>query len=105
MKAGLLFTGTGPLVVLTNCDSLDDERLQRQLACKGVRKFIAFELDPEDVRAKYGGHFDSVCRDLHQSDDLRVVDIDGHRILDLFDLRALPRPVIVDVELEHVLEA
>lgn len=93
MRAGLIFTGSGPIVVLTNHDSLTDPDLVERLADKGIRKFLAFEVPVESVRAKYRAHFDHVLEDLEQEDDLRVVDEDGHHVYAEFSLRELGPPV------------
>jgi hypothetical protein len=44
MKAALLFTGSGPLVILTSDASFTDPALLEKLAAKGIDKFIAYEL-------------------------------------------------------------
>lgn len=85
MKAAILFTGSGPIVVVTLCDSLTDPRVIRRLAAKGVEKFLGFELPMDKVRTRYGNHFEVVCEDFHETDDLRVVDYNGHRALSLFN--------------------
>ena len=35
MKAGIFFTGTGPILILTSYESLDDPKLVEKLALKG----------------------------------------------------------------------
>lgn len=45
-----------------------------KLDSKGITKFIAHEVSIESTRAKYGMHFNVVLQDLHESDDLRVLD-------------------------------
>jgi hypothetical protein len=96
MKALLLMTASGPLVVLSSLGTLDDDVLIGKLRAKGVEKFMAYELPLEDVERKYGGHFHAVVNDLHQSDDLRVLDFNGHRIFDLFRLGGLGEPFVYD---------
>ena len=44
MKAALLFTGSGPLVILTSHASFTDPALLEKLAAKGIDKFIAYEV-------------------------------------------------------------
>jgi hypothetical protein len=34
MKAGIFFTGTGPILILTTYDALDDSKLIEKLASK-----------------------------------------------------------------------
>ncbi len=57
MKAALLFTGSGPLVILTSHTSLEDPVLLGKLRAKGIDKFIAYEVPVETAEQRYGGHF------------------------------------------------
>jgi hypothetical protein len=93
MKAGIFFTGSGPIVILTSYASLTAPSFVEKLAAKGLTKFIAYEADMEEVRQKYGKHFDVIMKDLHQSDDLRVLDYDGHRVFRTFTLSKLGHPI------------
>ena len=70
-------------------DSLDWEKLKS----KGIEKFIAYEVPGEDLRKKYGQHYSVVLGDLHQEDDLRVLDYDGHRVLNNFSFKELGEPM------------
>ena len=80
MKAGIVFTGTGPILILTSYDSFEDPKLVGKLRIKGIDKFIACELPVETVRARYGNHFQVVMGDLNQTDDLRVLDYNGYNV-------------------------
>ncbi len=93
MRAGIYFTGSGPIVVLTSFDSLDQPELVEKLVAKGIVKFIAFEVPVDEVREKYGVHFESILRDVRQQDDLRVLDYNGHRVFKRFQLSKLGSPV------------
>jgi hypothetical protein len=93
MKAGLIFTGTGPLVILTNCETLDDSRLVQILNQKGISKYIAYEIPIELVKQKYGQRYVVTLGDLRQTDILRVVDHDGQRALYNFPLDQLGEPI------------
>jgi len=84
MKAVMLYTGSGPLVVLTSHGSVTDPDLIDKLKRKGVEKFMAYELPIDKVEARYGGHFNAVMHNLRESDDLRVLDFDGQRAFRLF---------------------
>ena len=84
MRAILLLTASGPIVILTSFASALHPALLDKLKGKGIRKFIAFDLPIEQVRWRYGGHFTVVEEDLDETDDLRVLDFDGHHIFDLF---------------------
>jgi hypothetical protein len=93
MKAGIFFTGTGPILILTTYGQLDDPNLLTKLAQKGIKKFIAYEVPEELVRAKYGNHFNVILGDLKQTDDLRVLDYDGHHVFYSFSLNELGPPI------------
>lgn len=80
MKAAILFTGSGPLAVLTEHPSLEDPALLDELHRKGVDKFMAFELPVDTARGLYGHHFVRVMQDNKQTDGLRILDDDGGRI-------------------------
>lgn len=49
MKAGVVFTGTGPILILTSYDSFTDKKFVEKLTAKGIKKFIAYELPFEKV--------------------------------------------------------
>ena len=93
MKAGILFTGTGPILILTSYDSLKEPPLIDKLISKGIKKFIGYEVSLEDVKEKYGLHYKTVMGDLHQSDDLRVLDFDGHHVFYSFSFSELGEPI------------
>jgi hypothetical protein len=92
MKAGIFFTGSGPILILTSYDSLTEPKLVEKLAAKGIKKFIAYEVPFESLKKKYGQHYSVVLGDLHQQDDLRVLDYDGHHVLNNFSLKELGPP-------------
>lgn len=96
MKAALMFTGGGPLVILTSHESLTHPTLLEKLRAKGIDKFIAYEIAVELARQRYGGHFPVVVRDLHESDDLRILDYNGHRAFQLFGLGELGTPIMYE---------
>jgi|GEM_PF-428625 len=84
MKVFMLFTGSGPLVILTTHSNIKDPILLNKLSVKGIEKFIAFEIPLELAKARYGGHFNVVQIDLAETDDLRILDYNGERALKLF---------------------
>jgi hypothetical protein len=94
MKAALLFTGSGPLVILTSHLSLTDPVLLAKFRGKGIVKFIAYEVPMELAERRYHGHFQAVLRDLRQTDDLRVLDFNGERAFRLFRLDELGVPIM-----------
>ena len=96
MKALMLFTCSGPMVVLSSHEEPNDNVFLGKLRAKGVDKFLAYDLPLDEVQAKYGGHFQTVVNDLHETDDLRVLDFNGHRVFDLFSLTTLDRPFVYE---------
>jgi hypothetical protein len=57
MKALMLLTGGGSMVILTSFDSPTASGLIARLAGKGINKFIAYELPIELAQERYGKHF------------------------------------------------
>jgi hypothetical protein len=80
MKAGIVFTGSGPLVILTSYESFTDSKIVEKLQAKGIKKYLGFEVPVELCQQRYGTHYPVVVQDLRQTDDLRVLDYDGHHI-------------------------
>jgi hypothetical protein len=93
MKAGIFFTGTGPILILTSYESLDDPKLVEKLALKGIKKYIAYEIQEDLVKDRYGKHFNVILGDLRQADDLRVLDYDGHHVFYNFSLDEIGKPI------------
>ncbi|MBN2034135.1 MAG: hypothetical protein JW836_12725 [Deltaproteobacteria bacterium] len=96
MKAGIIFTGTGPILILTSFESFNDAKLVEKLKTKGIKKFIASELPLEKVKAKYGNQYNVVLGDLQQSDDLRVLDYNGYNVFYNFKFSEMAKPVYVE---------
>jgi hypothetical protein len=96
MKAGIFFTGTGPILLLTTYESLNDSKLIEKLAVKGIKKFIAYEISEEKVKEKYGLQFKTIMSDLRQTDDLRVLDYDGHHIFNSISFKELGEPLFYE---------
>jgi hypothetical protein len=96
MKTAMLFTGSGPIVILTSHDSVTAPALLKKLEAKGIERFLAYEIPLELAKARYGGHFNTVVNDLHESDDLRVLDYNGERAFALFRLDELKSPVLYE---------
>ena len=93
MKCLMLFTGSGPLVILTTMASVTRSPMVDKLKAKGIEKFIAYEIPLDLAKDRYGGHFNVVVQDLHESDDLRVLDYNGERAFRLFKLDELGRAI------------
>ncbi len=93
MKAGIFFTGTGPILILTSYNELSNPNLVEKLATKGIKKYIAYEVPEEKVKERYGQQYNVILGDLNQTDDLRVLDYDGHHVFYNFSLKEIGEPV------------
>jgi len=80
MKAGVIFTGSGPILVLTTYESFRNPKFIEKLSQKGITKFIAQEVSIDLCQEKYGAHFVAVKNDVKETDDLRILDYNGHHI-------------------------
>jgi hypothetical protein len=95
MRAYIVFSGTGPILILTTYSSLVDERLVGKLQHKGIAKFIAYEVPIDDVKRIYGVPFDVIASDLERAEDVRVLDFNGHHIFSRFSFSQLGEPIKV----------
>ncbi|HVT16131.1 MAG TPA: hypothetical protein VHQ90_08145 [Thermoanaerobaculia bacterium] len=93
IRAYLIFTGTGPILVLSTYPKLTDERLVSKLRYKGIDKFIAYEVDLEAVKGRYEHSFANIIKDLEREEDIRVLDFNGHQIMANFSLEELGDPI------------
>ena len=94
MKSLLLLTASGPLLVLTSHESLHDPKLLDALKARGISKFVTFDVPLTIAKERYGGHFQVVENDLHETDDLRVLDFNGQRTFQLFRFDELGTPIL-----------
>ena len=94
-RSYLVFTGTGPILVLSSYPELTDERLVAKLRYKGIDKFIAYAVDLEAVEERYSDAYVSVAADLQEVEDIRVLDFNGHQIMSNFSLASLGEPIKV----------
>ncbi len=92
-RAYIIFTGTGPILVLTTYPDLEDARLVEKLRYKGIGRFIAYEVDGGAVRERYSESYDSIADDLRGVEDIRVLDFNGHQIMANFSLNELGDPI------------
>ena len=97
MKAGVIFTGSGPILILTTYDSFTGEDLAKKLAQKGIKKYIACEVDTALCQNRYGQHYDVIMKDVKQEDDLRVLDYNGHNVFHIFSFKELGEPQFKEV--------
>jgi len=100
VKTFMLMAGSGPIVILTSYESPTTAELLQKLVAKGINKFIAYEIPLELAKQRYAGHFSIVQSDLHESDDLRVLDYDGSRAFNLFRFSELSDPVTYEAKSE-----
>jgi hypothetical protein len=101
MKAYFLFTANGPLVILTSYNSIENPAFLEKLDSKGISKFIAHEVSVDSAKVKYGMHFDMVMQDLHQSDDIRILDYSGERAFRLFNFKELGPAIYHELEKDY----
>jgi len=94
-RAYLIFTGTGPILVLSTYPQLTDQSLLDKLRFKGIGKFIAYEVDLDAVSQRYAHSFETISRDLESHTDIRVLDFNGHQIMANFSLDELGEPIKV----------
>jgi hypothetical protein len=94
MRSYLVFTETGPILILTSCTSVTEEPLLSWLHHKGVEKFIASEVPLASVHRLYGVPFEVVASEIEHGKPVRVLDFNGVHILDSFSLSDLGRPIL-----------
>ncbi len=105
MKAMMLYTGSGPLVILTSAESLTEPPMMEKLMAKGIDKFLAYEIPMELAKERYGGHFSVVMGDLHETDDLRILDYNGERAFRLFRFSELIGPTVFEGKASGLIKA
>lgn len=95
MRSYIVFSGTGPILILTTYPALTDPRLIKKLHHKGILKFIAYEVPIDVVQSIYGVPFEVIAADLEQAEDVRVLDFNGHHIFSSFSFSDLGDPIKV----------
>ncbi len=93
MRAYIVFSGTGPILILTTYSSVTDPHLVEKMAHKGISKFIAHEVPVDRVRAVYGVPYEVVVADLEHAQDMRILDFNGHHIFSCFPFSELGEPI------------
>ncbi|MBN2232994.1 MAG: hypothetical protein JW781_09285 [Deltaproteobacteria bacterium] len=94
MKAAILFTGTGPILILSSYESLDNPVFITKLESKNIKKFIMYEVPIDSCKAKYGNYYELVAQDLAETNDMRVLDYIGSHIFLNFSFAEMGDPVI-----------
>lgn len=92
MKAGIIFMGTGPILILSSYKSFEDPSFVKKLSTKGIKKYIAFEIPVEKVKEKYKDQFTLIMQDLSENNDLRVLDYNGHNVFTTFAFKEMGPP-------------
>ena len=92
MIAALIFSGSAPILILTSYPYLYDDRFIEKLGQKGINKFVAFEVSTETAKTRYGNRYDIILQDLGDSEDMRVLDYDGHTAFQNFSFKELGEP-------------
>jgi len=97
LRSYLIFTGSGPILVVSTYPKLTDERLLQKLRYKGIHRFIAYEVDLDAVANIYGEAYAAVAGELGSGEarveDLRVLDFNGHQIMANLSLDSLGDPI------------
>lgn len=93
MRSYLIFTGTGPILVLSTYPKLTDDRLLEKLRYKGIDRFIAYQVDLDEVESVYPQSFEQASGDLEDREDIRVLDFNGHQIMANFSVDSLGDPI------------
>lgn len=96
MKAAIVITGTGPILVITTYPSINNPNFVNRLRGKGISKFIAFEVPIDQCEHIYGGKYRCIFEDLKDADGLEVLDIDGLRIFKNFSLKRAETPFVFE---------
>lgn len=96
MKSAIVFTGTGPILVLTTYESLEDTGLHHKLRDKGIAKFIIREVPLEQVKKRYGGRYNNLASELKSSSDMRVLDYNGNQVFVNFEFPDLGTAIEVE---------
>lgn len=86
------------MVILTSADYATKPDLLRELRAKGIEKFIAYDIPIEMAQERYGHHFEAVAHDIHERDELRILDFNGQRAFSLFKFSDLGPPTRYEAE-------
>ena len=100
IKAFMVFTGTGPIMVVTKLPEMDVDAAREHMASKGIRKYIAYEVPLARVEERYGTRYHAAVSRLASDKDIRVLDVDGHHVFSSFDFTEMGEPVYVGSRLD-----
>ncbi len=80
MKAAIIFSGTGPILIISTYENLLDENISAAMKTKGIKKYILSEVSVQKCRTLYGNHFALVVETINPNGEIRVLDFDGSHI-------------------------
>ena len=93
MRSYLIFTGTGPILVLSTYPKLTDDRLLEKLRYKGIDRSSPTRWTSKRWRSVYPQSFEQAQGDLEGREDIRVLDFNGHQIMANFSVDSLGDPI------------
>ena len=93
MRGYVVFTETGPILILTSCQDITEAPLVEALRRRGIDKFIAYEVPTDEVQRRYGVPFEVVAADLDHDKQMRVLDFNDPHIFASFPLSDFGTPV------------
>ena len=80
MTAFLVFSENEPMIVLTPRKEFVGGRLPDLLERIGFDRFIAHEIELDQLRKTYGVRFEVIEADVKSGKALRVLDTNGHHV-------------------------
>jgi len=89
MKSYFLWTASGPQLILTSRDYVAHPDCLEKLKNMGIPKFIAHEVPIDLVKKRYGGHYEKIIGDPNGTDELRILDTQGKRVLNNISFKEL----------------
>jgi hypothetical protein len=104
MKTFMVFTGTGPIMLVTRLQEMDVEEARAHMESKGIKKYIAYEVPFTRAEERYGTRLRAAIDRLAHEQDIRVFDVDGHHVFMNFDFTEMGEPVYVDSRLSTVFD-
>ena len=93
LRSYLIFTASGPILVLSTFPKLTDDRLIAMLRYKGIERFIAYQVDLDALAECYPDTFSPLSEELAGTQDARVLDANGHQIMARISLDELGDPI------------
>ena len=96
MKGILVFSASGPLMLLSSYPTIDDPDLLMTPQAKGIDKFMAWATPVDRCRDLYGYSYRDDAKDLATRRGVHVLDTDGHRIFMNFSLRDLGPGIVCE---------